>query len=445
MIERRGKPLMVDQVAIFEVCQELLGEGGEEGWEALESTSKDIEMSMKYFPSKKGERSIGTGKAVGVVDSSAEEVAAWVMDFCNNERMRISTHERNPARLELREKARVNKNTAATVKKMPFVLSKREFVFRQIWKSEEGKVMIAIVSVDDEVDYGVKLKKTRGLTRGLWQLEDFPVRGGAKQCRVTVVTQLDARGSIPTWLMDKKMPEALGVVQDAIDEFRPDEKVDAAELREKSTFIRERWQDEVYSEEENGLLERACQKFEGSLKEGTDWKQLKSPDIFVKMEATFEEKCSSAAIGRAVTVVWKRDEEGFLEGYDVMKADVLTNHESHWAPIREKVEAWVRAGWKNWEQDKPEWYTDNWKAIVPKEMIPTKKRSEEVTEAREENMDIVVTGQEKQGSGRKSLLGGLVNRKSNYKVAPEGVKKGNYIDVEEFIRVMNRRGTELNM
>ncbi|GMH74232.1 hypothetical protein TrLO_g13861 [Triparma laevis f. longispina] len=60
--------------------------------------------------------------------------------FASCESMRISKEQGNPAQLELREKARVNENTISMVKKMPFVLNNREFVFRQIWKSEEGKV-----------------------------------------------------------------------------------------------------------------------------------------------------------------------------------------------------------------------------------------------------------------------------------------------------------------
>ena len=47
--------------------------------------------------------------------------------------------------------------------------------------------------------------------------------------------------------------------------------------------MREHEQDEVRSEEENALLERVSQKFEGSLKEGKRWKQLKSPDVFETM------------------------------------------------------------------------------------------------------------------------------------------------------------------
>ena len=47
----------------------------------------------------------------------------------------------------------------------------------------------------------------------------------------------------------------------------------------------------------------------------------------------------------------------------------------------------------------------------------------------EEMKDVVVTDEEKQGGGRKSLIGTFINRKNNYKVVPEGTKKGNNIDV----------------
>ena len=63
-----GKPLMDDQQEAFERCMELLGDGSDEGWAALESPCPDVEMWIKYIPPKYGERSIGTGKAVGVVD-----------------------------------------------------------------------------------------------------------------------------------------------------------------------------------------------------------------------------------------------------------------------------------------------------------------------------------------------------------------------------------------
>merc|ERR1719424_1234399 len=63
----------------------------------------------------------------------------------------------------------------------------------------------------------------------------------------------------------------------------------------------------------------------------------------------------------------------FLEGTDVMKAEVFGCHTAQWAPIRDKVEAWVSAGWATWEEEKLEWFTDQWKSTVPEDMQPAKK------------------------------------------------------------------------
>ncbi|GMI04095.1 hypothetical protein TrLO_g10879 [Triparma laevis f. longispina] len=83
--------------------------------------------------------------------------------------------------------------------------------------------------------------------------------------------------------------------------------------------------------------------------------------------------------------------------------------------------------------------------MVPKEMIPKKGSEEAETVKSDEMKDVVVRGEEKQGGRRKSLMETLINQTKNNKVAPEGVKKGNDIDVEEFKREMTRRFTKLNM
>ena len=111
-------------------------------------------------------------------------------------------------------------------------------------------MFIAFESVNDEVGYGTSLKKVRAFTKGFYYVEDPADRGGASQCRLTLVQRIDMRGSIPTWVVNKLAPQVLDAVQEAIDEFRQDEKVDAAKRREKATFMMERWQGEVYSKEE---------------------------------------------------------------------------------------------------------------------------------------------------------------------------------------------------
>ena len=84
----------------------------------------------------------------------------------------------------MRKEARLNEATFATVKSMPFLLNDREFVFKHIWKVEEGgKSIICQESSGDQVDYGASLRVTRGFCRGLWVMDNLQPKGGAKQVR----------------------------------------------------------------------------------------------------------------------------------------------------------------------------------------------------------------------------------------------------------------------
>ncbi|GMH51905.1 hypothetical protein TrST_g8216 [Triparma strigata] len=232
----RGRPLTEDQVAVFARCEELEDALGEDymtnsGWRMLKRRKQcpDLTTWSKYAPTKKV-----AGKAVGIVDSSAEEVASWVMHACSNERMRKSREEGNPARLMLTEKdgypPKDNEITFATVKWTPFFL--REFVVRTIWRSDKGKTSIAIESIDDNINvddaYGRKLRKTRASTRAFWEFENLPLKEGEgeeegenqEQCKVTLVQSVDAGGSIPAWVTNRMMPLVLSAVQGAINKFR---------------------------------------------------------------------------------------------------------------------------------------------------------------------------------------------------------------------------------
>ncbi|GMH84055.1 hypothetical protein TL16_g09801 [Triparma laevis f. inornata] len=112
----------------------------------------------------------------------------------------------------------------------------------------------------------------------------------------------------------------------------------------------------------------------------------------------------------------------FLEGDDVMKSSAFSKHEVHWAPIRDKVEAWIRAGWNKWEEDRPDWCTDQWKLKVPKDMIPKKNEGENVG-------SVAVRRQE---GRRKSLV---KRRKGvNSKVMPAGQEVEEQVDVKDFMR-----------
>jgi hypothetical protein len=62
---------------------------------------------------------------------------------------------------------------------------------------------------------------------------------------------------------------------------------------------------------------------------------------------------------------------GFFEGEtDEVKFRVFKMSRHHWVSIDDKVKKWVGENWERWEEEKPEWLTDQKKALVPVEFIP---------------------------------------------------------------------------
>ena len=140
----------------------------------------------------------------------------------------------------------------------------------------------------------------------------------------------------------------------------------------------------------------------------------------------------------------------FLEGEDVMKKGVFLVHKSHRLPIRDKVADWVSAGWATWEEEKPEWFTDKWKASVPEDMKPAKKKTGEIddgdktAEENEGEEAFMAGGGGEQNGRRRSIVEFISGQKAeSSKVMPAGgIEKE--IDAEDFVREMNRRGA-INM
>ena len=151
----------------------------------------------------------------------------------------------------------------------------------------------------------------------------------------------------------------------------------------------------------------------------------------------------------------------FFEGTDIMKADVFTNNKTHWSPIRDKVEAWVKEGWARWEEEQPDWFTDHWKSIVPKDMKPAKKtggvyrgdkiaaeymkpaKKNKIAAENEGGYEALTVGggDEQKGRRRNSILE-LISGQGPLpsKVMPVGVIEKE-LDEEHFMREMKRRGS----
>jgi hypothetical protein len=67
----------------------------------------------------------------------------------------------------------------------------------------------------------------------------------------------------------------------------------------------------------------------------------------------------------------------FLQGGgDEVKKTVLKYRKAKWKAIEPQVKEWVGAGWMGWEREKPEWFSDNWKAKVPPDWVPQEGKEE---------------------------------------------------------------------
>ncbi|GMH62408.1 hypothetical protein TrST_g13776 [Triparma strigata] len=131
----------------------------------------------------------------------------------------------------------------------------------------------------------------------------------------------------------------------------------------------------------------------------------------------------------------------FLEGDNNMKASVFGTKKTHWMPVRDKMASWIKEGWATWEDEKPEWFTDMWKASVPEDMKPAKKtgdvdggRSTEI--GQEKNTRL---GEGKKQTRQRSIVR-MISAKKEPKILPAEGREREVFDKEEFAREYKRMG-----
>jgi hypothetical protein len=67
----------------------------------------------------------------------------------------------------------------------------------------------------------------------------------------------------------------------------------------------------------------------------------------------------------------------FIRGReDETKQKVFHYNKRKWKAIEPQVKEWVGRGWMRWERDKPDWFTDHWKASVPVPWVPTEGKAD---------------------------------------------------------------------
>ena len=62
----------------------------------------------------------------------------------------------------------------------------------------------------------------------------------------------------------------------------------------------------------------------------------------------------------------------FLDGGgDEVKKRIFEHNRRQWRSVRGEVREWIEAGWERWEEERPGWFDEAWKATVDEDMLPT--------------------------------------------------------------------------
>jgi hypothetical protein len=83
----------------------------------------------------------------------------------------------------------------------------------------------------------------------------------------------------------------------------------------------------------------------------------------------------------------------FLQGNsDAIKMNVLTKSRHHWVSIEGEVRNWIKLNWAKWEEEQPEWFTDQLKTRVPVEFIPADGDARRRESVRRASVDVEAEG-----------------------------------------------------
>ncbi|GMI13543.1 hypothetical protein TrLO_g6791 [Triparma laevis f. longispina] len=278
--------LSEDQLGFVQEVKEVIRATSEEteryGWTKITSPSPFVEMRRTKSDTVK----VALCSAKTIIDCHPAEVIAWNFDYCSKERMRISAEEGNPARICV-EKRGATEAIFATIKSFPLILSDREFVVRQIWNVEDdGKVVeLYCASIPLEVDYGIQKNKknTRAFTQFLLRAELVEDDMRVVRSKVELLQYLDPAGSIPQWVVNLKLPQVLGVVMEALDEFKQDEAVDREALEVILNDIKRAG--ETYTAEEDEIVSNLMLQAKRFSMSKLD--DVSTPDRFLRVQSKY--------------------------------------------------------------------------------------------------------------------------------------------------------------
>lgn len=131
-----------------------------------------------------------------------------------------------------------------------------------------------------------------------------------------------------------------------------------------------------------------------------------------KIKRAYWKTFISTQSGRQCTMACFLDNDN-----EATKMVVFRSHEDLWSDIKDEVKEYTLKNWERWEMEKPAWFDDNLKALVPDECIPK-------AELDKMYRDLFLQKERRRSSlgalvFRDAIGGGVSNRRSSASVLPE--------------------------
>ena len=238
--------------------------------------------------------SLRSAQATTNIDTTAENVLAWISDYCSNERLNaVKNLQKNPR--EIIKNIAPNQQIGSSIKAMPWPLRARQFVSEFTWTKQDDDTYVYAFRppttdkfddnrLVDVVNHKAK-KLVRAESKGFCTLTNV----GNRKCELTWVQHLNVNGNIPAKVMDRQIPRSLALVSQIHETFNRDSEIDQEERNELMGVMKND-ENEVYSEEENEMVGRITKKMENVKKDL--FTPLNSSDFRTKVSVPIGSICS---------------------------------------------------------------------------------------------------------------------------------------------------------
>ena len=255
-------------------------------WELLAHHSNAFVNVYKMTP--QGD-TMPWGKATATIDASAEQVLAWLWDYCSNDRTRaalLSGEEKEPR--ELIKELAPNHRVYGIVKEFPWPVRKRRFVFETTWlKRPNGSFIFAwrppvgdffyendLVTINDRF---LKSKMIWGECGGYCKISKL--NSTSSISRVDMVQRMDMKGNVPSNMLERAFIMLMSEMAQLRKLFNRDEEIDRMN-REKLMAVMKQNQEE-YSPKETCFFDAVRERIR-KISESCNFKNLSNPDVRVR-------------------------------------------------------------------------------------------------------------------------------------------------------------------